>query len=90
VAAAVDAVRTRGLEKLPALLAIAQRNVKTDLALTSAPQLFEMVAKADVAHPTTVVFGPTKYAASAGGTSYALKLREVRAWTARWMAPVGH
>jgi polyisoprenyl-teichoic acid--peptidoglycan teichoic acid transferase len=89
VAGAVDAVRDRGLSKLPALLAIGQRFVKTDLPLASAVELYRIVGKADVGHSTGVVFGPTKWASGAGGTSFKLKLSEVRRWTAKWMAPVG-
>jgi hypothetical protein len=62
--------------------------VKTDLPLAAAPELFAIVAKADIAHPTGVVFGPTKWASAASGTSFKLKLGEVRRWTAKWMAPV--
>jgi LCP family protein required for cell wall assembly len=88
VAGAVDAVRDRGLSKLPALVSIGKRFVKTDLPLAAAPELFAIVAKADIAHPTGVVFGPTKWASAASGTSFKLKLGEVRRWTAKWMAPV--
>jgi len=88
VAAAVDAVRHRGLTKVPALLSIARHYVKTDLPLASAPELFAIVAKADLSHSQRVVFGPTKWASSTGGTSFALKLGEVRQWTSTWMAPV--
>lgn len=88
VAAAVNAVRDRGLGKLPALVSIATRYVQTDLPLAAAPQLFGIVSKADISHPTGVVFGPRQWATSAGGTSFSLKIKEVRAWTAKWMAPV--
>jgi LCP family protein required for cell wall assembly len=88
VAAAVDAVRSRGLAKLPALLGIASRFVKTDLPLTAAPELFALVAKADLGNTQRVVFGPTKWASGGSGTSFSLKLGEVRGWTKRWMAPV--
>jgi polyisoprenyl-teichoic acid--peptidoglycan teichoic acid transferase len=88
VGAAVAAVRERGLTKLPALVSIATKYVKTDLPLTAAPELFAIVAKADVAHPNGVVFGPRQWASSAGGTSFSLKLKAVRAWTKKWMAPV--
>jgi LCP family protein required for cell wall assembly len=88
VAGAVNAVRTRGLTKLPALLSIAKKYVKTDLPLAAAPELFAIVAKADLAHPTGVVFGPRQWATAAGGTSFSLKLKTVRAWTAKWMGPV--
>jgi hypothetical protein len=88
VAGAVDAVRKRGLENLPKLLTIAKRFVKTDLPLASAPQLFGIIAKAKVGDAARVVFGPTKWASGSAGSSFSLKLKEVRAWTATWMAPV--
>ncbi len=88
VAGAVDAVRKRGLQNLPKLIGAARRSVTTDLPLASAETLFEMVSKAKVADATKVVFGPTKWATGSAGTSFKLKLKEVRAWTAEWMAPV--
>ena len=89
VAGAVEAVRDRGLSKLPKLLSIAGRYVKTDLPLKSAPELFAIVAKADLGHAQRVVFGPTKWASGGSGSSFSLKLDVVRSWTAEWMAPVG-
>src|SRR5262245_11431606 len=88
VSAAVGAVRQRGLTKLPALISIGTKYVKTDLPLAAAPELFAMFAKADLAHPTGVVFGPRQWASAAGGTSFSLKLKAVRGWTAKNMAPV--
>jgi len=88
VAGAVDAVRKRGLKNLPKLVSFGARYIATDLRLDSAAKLFEIVASARLDHSAGVVFGPTKWASSAGGTSYRLKLGEVRAWTAKWMAPV--
>jgi LCP family protein required for cell wall assembly len=89
VAGAVEAVRDRGLANLPKLVSVAGRWVKTDLPLKSAPQLFALVAKADLAHAQRVVFGPTKWATGSSGSSFILKLEVVRSWTAEWMAPVG-
>jgi LCP family protein required for cell wall assembly len=88
VAGAVDAVRDRGLAKLSAILKIGKRFVKTDLPLAAAPEIYRLVATADLRHMTGVVFGPRKWATGAGGTSFSLKLKEVRAWTATWMGPV--
>jgi len=88
VAAAVAAVRERGLGKLPNLLSIAKRFVRTDLPITSAPLLFDMLSGAKLAEAKKVVLGPTKWATGGSGTSFTLKLREVRGWTATWMAPV--
>ena len=88
VAGAVDAVRTRGLTKLPRLLTVASKWVTTDLPLTSAPQLYDIVSKADLAGGERVVFGPRTWATSTGGTSFQLNLDRIRQWTAEWMAPV--
>ena len=88
VAGAVKAVRDRGLNSLGKLLPIANRFVKTDLPLTAAPVLFGMVSSADLAAAEKVVFGPKKWATGGSGTSFSLKLDVVRAWTARYMAPV--
>jgi LCP family protein required for cell wall assembly len=88
IGAAVVAVRERGLGNLPKLLAIAERFVRTDLPLRSAPKLFELVATANVGDAERIVFGPTKWATGGAGSSFTLKLDVVRAWTAEWMAPV--
>jgi polyisoprenyl-teichoic acid--peptidoglycan teichoic acid transferase len=88
VAAALDAVRERGLERLPQVIAAARRVVRTDLPLTSAPRIFEIVAGSNLETASKVVFGPTKWASSLGGTSFALRIDVVRAWTKRWMAPI--
>ncbi len=88
VAGAVDAVRKRGLENLPKLLATARHSVKTDLPLASAPKLYAMIGKAKVDDAAKIVFGPTKWATGSSGTSFRLKLNEVRGWTAEFMAPV--
>ena len=88
VAGAVDAVRERGLKNLAKLVSVGGRYITTDLRLDSAAELFHIVTTARLNHATGVVFGPTKWASSAGGTSFRLKLAEVRAWTATWMAPV--
>jgi polyisoprenyl-teichoic acid--peptidoglycan teichoic acid transferase len=88
VAAAVAAVRDRGLTKLTALVPIAKRFVKTDLPIKSAPLLYDLLFGARLGDAQKVVFGPTKWASGGPGTSFTLKLGEVRAWTATWMAPV--
>jgi LCP family protein required for cell wall assembly len=88
VAGAVDAVRKRGLEKLPQLIVLAKRSVKTDLPIASAPKLFEIIGKAKVDDAAKIVFGPKKWATGSSGTSFRLKLNVVRAWTAEWMGPV--
>ena len=88
VAAAVAAVRKVGILQLPELISIARDYVKTDLPLAQAPQIFEIVGSAKTNRATGIVFGPRKWAQSTGGSSFALKIGEVRTWTARWMGPV--
>lgn len=88
VAAAVGAVRKIGILELPELISIARDYVKTDLPLAQAPQIFEIVGSAKTKKATGVVFGPRKWAQSTGGSSFALKIGEVRRWTAKWMGPV--
>jgi LCP family protein required for cell wall assembly len=88
VAAALDAVRDRGLAHLEALVSIAAKYVRTDLELKTAAELYAVVAAADVGAARRVVFGPRTWATGAGGSSFTLKLDVVRAWTAKWMAPV--
>jgi LCP family protein required for cell wall assembly len=90
IMATVDAVAAKGLKVLPALLRVARNDdyVRSDLPLKLAPQIFRLIDAADTRNPTRVVFGPRKWATSTGGTAFALKIKDVRSWTARWMAPV--
>lgn len=88
MAAAVRAVRERGLRHLPELLEIARSTVQTDLPLTEAARLFEIVAGARLDDATATVFGPSKWATSQGGSAFSLKLDVIRAWTRQEMAPV--
>src|SRR5262245_13325312 len=88
VGAAIDKVRERGIAALPKLVTVADRWVHTDIPLRSAPVVFRVVAKADLASAETVVFGPRTWATSAGGTSFTLKLDRVREWIAEHMGPV--
>jgi hypothetical protein len=89
VAAGVEAVRERGLARLPQLLVTAARFVKTDLPLAEAPRLFEIVSNAKLGKARRVVLGPTRYATGIAGTySYQLRLGVVRELVARWFAPV--
>ena len=80
VMAALDKVRTRGVDDLPALLDIAADTVRTDLPLERANDLFELFATVDLDGADRVVFGPTKYAESIGGSAFQLKLAVCRAW----------
>jgi hypothetical protein len=88
MAAAVDAVTKRGLGQVPKLLRIAAIYVQTDIPIAEAPRIFAIVESANTARAAGIVFGPTKWAQGAGGTSFSLRLREVRKWTATWMAPI--
>lgn len=88
IVAAVESVRKIGLLQLPELLSVARDHIKTDLPLAQAPQIFEIVASAKTKEATGVVFGPRTWARSTGGSSFALKIGEVRKWTAKWMAPI--
>jgi LCP family protein required for cell wall assembly len=80
VLAALEKARSRGIGKLPKLLEIAARTVRTDLPLGRANELFEIVAKTDISAVKRTVFGPTKYASGVAGGSFQLKLDVCRAW----------
>lgn len=89
VAAGVEAVRERGLARLPQLLVTAARFVRTDLPLVEAPRIFEIVANAKLGKARRVVLSPTRYATGIAGTySYQLRLGVVRDLVARWFAPI--
>lgn len=80
VLAALTKVRSQGVAKLPRLLQIASQTVRTNLPLARASDLFDIVAKTDISKIQRVVFGPTTFAAGAGGTSFELKLAVCRNW----------
>jgi LCP family protein required for cell wall assembly len=88
VAGALAAVRERGLERLPALIAAGRNVVGTDLSLTSGPEIYAIVTKAHLADAAGVVFGPRKWAKAVGATTFSLRLAEVRAWVKEWMPSV--
>jgi LCP family protein required for cell wall assembly len=88
VAGAMAAVRERGLERLPALIAAGRSVVQTDLALTSGPEIYAIVTKAHLADAARVVFGPRTWAKAVGSTTFSLRLVEVRAWVKKWMPPL--
>jgi LCP family protein required for cell wall assembly len=88
MAAAVEAVRKGGLAVLPKLLKIAAVYVQTDIPFTEAARIFGIVESARTGKAAGAVFGPNKWATSTGGTSFALKIGEIRKWTARFMAPI--
>lgn len=83
VMAAVDKVRKRGVDDLPALLEVAADTVRTDLPVERAADLFTLFATVDLDGSKRVVFGPRTYAESIGGSAFRLKLATCRAWIAR-------
>ena len=81
VAAAMTKVRARGTAILPRLLRIARDTVRTDLPLTRAAVLFEVISQVDLKKTDKVVFGPRKFADGIAGTSsFVLDLAECRRW----------
>jgi LCP family protein required for cell wall assembly len=88
VIAAIAKVRLQGVAKLPRLLQIASRTVRTNLPLARASDLFDIVAKTDISKIQRVVFGPTTYASGAGGTSFELKLSVCRNWIRSHFPPI--
>ena len=85
--AAVDKVRNRGVEDLPALLKVAAETVRTDLPVERAAELFALFLNVDLDGTKRVVFGPRTYASSIGGSAFALKLDACRAWIERNFPP---
>ena len=83
VMAAVDKVRKRGVDDLPALLKVAGQTVRTDLPVERAADLFALFATIDLDGAKRVVFGPRTYASSIGGSAFALKLDTCRDWIER-------
>ncbi|HET7677776.1 MAG TPA: LCP family protein [Candidatus Limnocylindrales bacterium] len=88
VAAAAAAVEQRGLEKLGTIISLGRRFVRTDLPLLQAPRVFQIVARADLRNARRAVLGPSRYAYSIGGSSYALRLSTVRSLIDAWMPAV--
>ncbi len=80
VMAAVEKVRKRGVDDLPALLKVAAQTVRTDLSVERAADLFALFAKVDLGDSKRAVFGPRTYASSIGGSAFALKLDTCRKW----------
>jgi LCP family protein required for cell wall assembly len=88
VLGAINKARSQGLAKLPRLLSIAARTVRTDLPLARASDLFDIIAKTDISKVKRTVFGPTTFAAGTGGTSFALKINVCRAWIKANFPPI--
>ncbi|MBA2254273.1 MAG: LCP family protein [Chloroflexi bacterium] len=88
--AAGEAVISRGLANLPALIGVAAASIRTDIPLDGAPALFELVQRADLLKARKTVLGPRKFA-SLGASRYSIVMivPAVRAWFDTWLAPVG-
>jgi polyisoprenyl-teichoic acid--peptidoglycan teichoic acid transferase len=80
VMAALKKTRSLGPTALPRLLSIASKTVATDLPLDRAADLYRIVASTDLGTVPRTVFGPTKYASSIGGSSFALNMAACRKW----------
>jgi LCP family protein required for cell wall assembly len=80
VMSALEKARKLGVAKLPRLVAIAERTVRTDLPLARAKDLYQLIATTDLSKVERVVFGPRTFASSTGGSSFALNLKACRAW----------
>ena len=88
IAATAETVALRGIGILPDLLEIGATYIQTDLPLDAAPVIYRLVADAKIAGATRVVFGPRKWASSVGGSSFELKVADVRGWVTTYMPPV--
>lgn len=88
VLAALDKARARGFAKMPRLLQIAAETVRTDLPLSRAADLYDVIAKTDISKVKRTVFGPKTYASGAVGTSFQLKLAVCRKWIKDNFPPV--
>jgi polyisoprenyl-teichoic acid--peptidoglycan teichoic acid transferase len=88
VMAALEKVRTVGPSKLPQLVGIAARTVRTDLPLDRADDLFELFSTVELDVSRGVVFGPRSYATGTAAGSFALKLDVCRTWIEKNFPPV--
>jgi len=87
VMAALEKTRSVGPSKLPELLAIAERTVRTDLPFDRAQDLFELFSTVDLAKTKRVVFGPRTYATGTSLGAFALKLDVCKTWIAKNFPP---
>jgi LCP family protein required for cell wall assembly len=88
VMAALDKARAVGPSKIPELLAIADRGLRTDLPLDRATDLFELFSTVDLSKTKRVVFGPRTYATGTSIGAFALKLDVCRTWITKNFPPV--
>ena len=77
-------IRGGGAASLPGLVAVARRDLETDLRVDSPLALFAIASRADLGAVRRTVLGPSRYAEPIGGTSYRLKLDAVRRLTRDW------
>jgi hypothetical protein len=73
---------------VPALLSIARHYVKTDLPLASAPELFAIVAKADLSHFPASRVRPDEVGLFDRRDVVRAEAGRGPQWTSTWMAPV--
>jgi LCP family protein required for cell wall assembly len=88
VMAALDKARAVGLSKVPELVAIAEKTVRTDLPLDRAGDLFELFSTVDLTRVKRTVFGPRTYATGTSIGAFVLKLDVCRNWIAKNFPPV--
>ena len=88
VMAALTKVRTLGPSSLPKLLRIAAGTVRTDLPLSNASMLYQLISTADLTNAKRTVFGPQSFATGQGGTSFSLKIPACKAWIAANFPPI--
>jgi LCP family protein required for cell wall assembly len=84
VMAALAKARSLGPSRLPRLLAVAAKTIRTDLPLSRANDLFKLFSTVNLAKVDRVVFGPRTYATGRAGGSFALNLTVCRRWIARY------
>jgi len=88
IMAALDKARAVGLAKVPELVAIAEKTVRTDLPLDRATDLHALFSTVDLSKTRRTVFGPRTYATGTSIGAFALKLDVCRNWIAKNFPPV--
>ncbi len=88
VAAAVEKVRTVGLESVPRLLQVVEQRAITDISLSDATAVMEILERADLEARKTIVLGPTKWASSPVRYTNVLRIDVVRDFFDSAFAPV--
>ena len=90
VAAIGSQVLEGGVAVVPGLVDLAARHARTDLPLTDAMEIFEIVSTADLATRQRVVLGPRSWADGIPGSgSIKLKINDIRAWVDKTMPSAG-